>query len=325
MLMRRVFRIAGFMLAGFILFVTVNNASVLAPTPTSNGLLIAHRGVHQDFTTEGLTNDSCTARMIYPPEHEFLENTLPSIAEAFRLGADAVEIDVHPTTDGQFAVFHDWTVDCRTDGTGLTREQSMEYLKTLDIGYGYTADGGRTFPFRGKGVGLMPTLDEVLTAFPDKHFAINVKSNDAQEGVLLAARLLRMTPEERTRISIVAMGDRPYRELRQRLPETHIGNRTAGRECLLDYITWGWSGHVPQACRNGSFVVPRNYSWVMWGYPNRLHARMTAAGIPVTIIPSYRGGVADTTIDDPVELALVPPGYGIWTNRIERIGPAAGR
>ena len=58
----------------------------------------------------------------------------------------------------------------------------MAELKALDIGYGYTADGGTTFPFRGKGVGLMPTLDEVIARFPDKCFHINVKSNDPAEG-----------------------------------------------------------------------------------------------------------------------------------------------
>jgi glycerophosphoryl diester phosphodiesterase len=43
----------------------------------------------------------------------------------------------------------------------------MTSLKKLDIGYGYTADGGKTYPFRGKAIGLMPTLTEVLQAFPD--------------------------------------------------------------------------------------------------------------------------------------------------------------
>jgi glycerophosphoryl diester phosphodiesterase len=65
--------------------------------------------------------------------------------------------NVHPTTDGQFAVFHDWTLDCRTDGHGITREHSIADLKKLDIGYGYTTDGGRRYPFRGSGVGMMPT------------------------------------------------------------------------------------------------------------------------------------------------------------------------
>ncbi len=69
---------------------------------------------------------------------------------AFDAGADIVEFDVHPTTDGHFAVFHDWTLDCRTDGKGVTREHTLAELKKLDAGYGYTADGGKTYPLRGK-------------------------------------------------------------------------------------------------------------------------------------------------------------------------------
>jgi hypothetical protein len=36
------------------------------------------------------------------------------------------------------------------------------------------ADGGKTFPFRGKGIGVMPSLDEVLQAFPDRSFQADV-------------------------------------------------------------------------------------------------------------------------------------------------------
>ena len=54
--------------------------------------------------------------------------------------------------------------------------------KNIDIGYGYTADQGATYPFRGKGVGLIPSLDEVLEAFPDGSFLIHIKSTDPEEG-----------------------------------------------------------------------------------------------------------------------------------------------
>ena len=54
---------------------------------------------------------------------------------SFEAGADILEFDIHPTTDGRFAVFHDWTLECRTDGRGVTREHSMAALKRLDIGY----------------------------------------------------------------------------------------------------------------------------------------------------------------------------------------------
>ena len=107
--------------------------------------LVAHRGVHQNFDLTGVTSDSCTANRIRLPIAAEIENTLASMRAAFDLGADVVELDVHPTTDGQFAVFHDWTLDCRTDGHGETRSHDMAYLKTLDVGYGYTADGVRAF------------------------------------------------------------------------------------------------------------------------------------------------------------------------------------
>jgi glycerophosphoryl diester phosphodiesterase len=125
----------------------------LPPKPLSFQL-ISHRGVHQTFPLDNLENDTCTAKIIDRPTHDFLENTIYSISEAFQYGADMVEIDIHPTTDNQLAVFHDWTIDCRTNGRGITHEQSMTSLKKLDLGYGYTADGGKTYPFRGKAIGL---------------------------------------------------------------------------------------------------------------------------------------------------------------------------
>src|SRR5262249_18376964 len=101
------------------------NASWLAPTPTERPLLLAHRGDYQRYDRTGLTYDTCTARRIFKPTSRLLENTLPSMRASLDAGADVIELDVHPTTDGQFAVFHDWTVDCRTDGHGATRDHTM--------------------------------------------------------------------------------------------------------------------------------------------------------------------------------------------------------
>ncbi|MFX8106630.1 hypothetical protein ABTK92_20190, partial [Acinetobacter baumannii] len=85
-------------------------------------------------------------------------------------------------------------------------EHTLSDLKRLDIGYDYTADGGKTFPLRGKGVGLMPTLDEVLTAFPDRRFLIHIKSNDPAEADRLAARLKQLPPD-RLKMLMVYGGD----------------------------------------------------------------------------------------------------------------------
>ena len=74
----------------------------------------------------------------------------------------------------------------------------MDDLRRLDAGFGYTADNGKTFPFRGQGVGLIPSLTDVLGAFPHRRFLINVKSNDPSEGIRLASALGGLSPEHVT-------------------------------------------------------------------------------------------------------------------------------
>lgn len=85
----------------------LNNTSLLAEKRSGRPVLLAHRGLAQTFSMEGITNETNTARRIYPPEHPYLENTIPSMAAAFKAGADIVELDIQATKDGQFAVFHD--------------------------------------------------------------------------------------------------------------------------------------------------------------------------------------------------------------------------
>ena len=74
-------------------------------------------------------------------------------------------------------------LDCRTDGHGVTHDHT---LAELDIGYGYTGDGGKTYPLRGRGVGMMPTLEEVLAALPDKKLLIHQKDGYIRTAEILA-------------------------------------------------------------------------------------------------------------------------------------------
>ncbi len=124
----------------------IGNTSLFSSFPQNKPLgIIAHRGQHQLFDSTKVQDDTCTASLMLPPTHAFLENTVAGMKAAFEAGADVVELDVHLTPDKQFAVFHDWTLHCRTEGKGVTEQTPMPVLKTLDIGYGYTADGGGPF------------------------------------------------------------------------------------------------------------------------------------------------------------------------------------
>ena len=310
------------LVAGIYLF----NASWRVAPPEGEVRLIAHRGVHLTFDRDGLTNDTCTAERIFPPTHELLENTLPSMAAAFAAGADVVELDVHPTTDGHLAVFHDWTLDCRTEGAGETRGHELAYLKSLDVGHGYTADGGRSYPMRGKGTGLMPELGEVFSAFSEGRFLVNFKSNEAREGDMLAAMLER-TPAWQPLVWGAYGGAPPT----QRTAELIAGHLRAFssrgvRDCLVQYLALGWAGIVPAPCRGTAVMVPINLAWLAWGWPDLFIERMREAGSDVILLGPYEAGDPGTAgLDTLEQLAGVPGSFAgyIWTNRIEMIGPAA--
>lgn len=312
-------------LAVIVAAVYVWNASWRVAPPEGTVELIAHRGVHQTFDRADLRNDTCTAERIDQPTHDYLENTIPSMQAAFAAGADIVELDVHPTTDGQFAVLHDWTVDCRTEGTGETRGHDMASLKLLDIGYGYTADDGATYPFRGKGVGLMPELKEVFAALPAQRFLVNFKSNEVREGDMLA-ELLAAHPQWRPAVWGAYGGDPPTYRAAELIDGLNVWSRKGLVDCLLQYEGLGWTGFVPDACRNTKVMLPINVAPFVWGWPNLFLERLRQAGSEVILLGPYSSGDPGTAgIDTPELLAQVPDNFTgyIWTNKIETIGPLA--
>jgi glycerophosphoryl diester phosphodiesterase len=103
------------------------------------------------------------------------ENTLVAFTESAKRWPDIVlESDARLTSDGQVILLHDASVDRTTDGTGPVADMSLEGVEALDAGFRFTRDGGKTFPYRGKGVRI-PKLEEVLRALPGSRFEIELK------------------------------------------------------------------------------------------------------------------------------------------------------
>ena len=293
------------------------NVSALAPPPTQATRLLAHRGVHQTFTTEGLTGSSCTARMIFEPTHGYLENTLPSIGAAFDAGAAVVELDLHRTADGHLVVLHDATLDCRTEATGTPEEHTLAELRGLDLGYGYTADDGITHPLRGTGVGLMVTLPEVLANFPEGSFLLDLKGNNVQLGEAVADVLQDLPDVDRARHSVTG-APRAVDVVTARLPDHRVIDRRKLKSCLYGYLALGWSGYVPAACANTWVIVPINYAPYLWGFPRRFEERMGRVGSDVVLMgPPV--GPHSTGIDGVEQARRIPTDFGgyVWTNRVE--------
>jgi glycerophosphoryl diester phosphodiesterase len=110
------------------------------------------------------------------------ENTLPAFELAVRQGADAIELDVRLTADGVPVVLHDPILDRTTDHRGPLAALRLADLSGIDAGARFTPDGGRAFPFRSGDVRI-PTLREVLRAFPEMPVLLEVKEVAAQEAV----------------------------------------------------------------------------------------------------------------------------------------------
>jgi glycerophosphoryl diester phosphodiesterase len=141
------------------------------------------------------------------------ENTLPAFDAAVRRGADAVELDVRLTADGAPVVIHDATLDRTTDRTGPLAALTLAELRAVDAGWHFTRDLGRTHPYRGREV-RVPTLGEVLWAFPKLSILVEIKEATAQEAVrrvlLQEDAAARCVVASEHREALLAFDDPPF-------------------------------------------------------------------------------------------------------------------
>lgn len=110
------------------------------------------------------------------------ENTREAFALALAQGAEAIELDVHGTADDVPVVIHDATLERTTDHAGLVAAHTAAELRSADAGAHFTPDGGRTFPWRGRGV-QVPLLAEVLEELAEVPLIIEIKDPRAQGAV----------------------------------------------------------------------------------------------------------------------------------------------
>ena len=97
------------------------------------------------------------------PEIPGVENTRHAFAHAVALGYQYLETDVHVTADGVLLAFHDQTLDRVTDATGLLADLDAEQVSAARIQAEHP----------------VPTMAELLEAFPHSRFNIDLKSMGA--------------------------------------------------------------------------------------------------------------------------------------------------
>lgn len=172
-------------------------------------------------------------------------NTMHAFRGAAELGVDVIEMDLQSTADAQLVLMHDRTVDRTTDGSGAVGALTLDELRKLDAGYDWTPDGGRTFPFRGRGL-RVPTLGEVLDAFPDRRLNIEIKG---VEPPLVKTFCDELRARRVTDNALVAsFGGTAIAEFRAHCPEVATSASTAEviRFLSLQKISFG-DAYTPQA------------------------------------------------------------------------------
>jgi len=143
------------------------------------------------------------------------ENTLYSFQRAAAMGVDILETDMHSTADGALVLIHDPTVDRTTNGSGRVNHLTLSQLKALDAGYYWSEDGGRTFPCRGQGI-TVPTVEEVLSAFPEMRINIDIKQ--ARPSVAGRFRRLILDYGMVERVMVASFNSSILREFRRLCP-----------------------------------------------------------------------------------------------------------
>jgi glycerophosphoryl diester phosphodiesterase len=224
---------------------------------------------------------------------------------AVAYGARGFALDVQSSADGHAVIFRDATLECRTNGTGRVSDRPLEYLKQLDVGFGYTPDGGRTFPLRGRGIGAMPAAAEVIRAYPREQLIFKLSAPSAADALVRAFQEVGVPIGD----NITFAGSAPALErVRALIRGGRVLDPAASEACLAEYRRVGWLSIVPDSCRDVTLLLPREGSWTLWGWPNRFLNRLHGVGARFLV---HGDGPPDHLVglDQPEQLGEVPRNY----------------
>ncbi len=222
-----------------------------------------------------METNSWLERRVIPYAHqggarEAPSSTLAAIAAAASLGATAIELDVHATSDRQIVVCHDPTLDRTTEATGEIRDFTLAELQQLDNAY-YFVDGEDAQPGRDPGSyllrGLAPadhrygiaSLREILEEFPTLVLNLDIKRTapEVEPYEELLADLLR-TYDRADDVIVASFNDQATSAFSSYAPEF---STSAGTIATAEFYASARSGQpAPESVlRHVALQVPATY------------------------------------------------------------------
>lgn len=151
------------------------------------------------------------------------ENTLPSFRRAARGSYYGIETDIHVTSDGKFAVFHDDTTKRMTEGkTGYTLENTdYATLRSLSLPdkWGHN-EAGEIF---------IPLLEEYIDACRagDKYCVLELKNRFEEKDLVSAVEVIRGTGYL-DKLIFISFSDFNCITVRRLLPDARVQFLTKG-------------------------------------------------------------------------------------------------
>lgn len=230
---------------------------------------------------------------------EFPENTMLAFESAVRLGYRYLETDVHTTSDGVLAAFHDDVLDRVTDRTGRICD-----LPWADV------SGAR---IEGEAI---PLLEDVLGTWPDVRVNIDAKA-DASVAPLVAV-IERTGAHDRVCVGSFSEARlRRFRRLTGGRVCTSMGRTAIARLRTASYgpPTWPFgAGCVQVPVRRGRIPIvdPR---FVAASHRRELQVHVWTIDDPVEMERLLDLGVDGIMTDRPATLRLVLEGRNQWVGR----------
>jgi glycerophosphoryl diester phosphodiesterase len=230
---------------------------------------------------------------------EHPENTLRAFRHAEALGCDAIELDLRMTADGVVVVLHDPEVDRVTDGTGPVAGLTLAEVRELDAAHWFAPGHGPSreadaHPLRGGADDLrIPTLEEVLAAFPSLPIVMDLKVGPPELPGFTAAVVALLAEHDRRDDVIVGSFDQgrldAFRALAPGIPTS----------ASQDEVVAFWQGGPAPAVEGfAALQVPATYAGIEV-VTGDLVERAHAVGIEVHV----------WTVDEPGQMrALVDLG-----------------
>jgi len=287
--------------------------------------VVSHKGLHIPFAKVP-GSSACVASYIDDPaKYAFgmnLENTAAAVAGAFADKATMVSINIRVSADGIPVLFHDATLDCRTNLSGPVNTMSLAGLQMGNIGWNYTADGGKTFPWRDaqvpRALTTMPTLDEILKANPGQAFFLVVRAANKEEGEAIF-NVLANYPASVARSVLFADDPATTALASEMLPALSTIRFDSWDQsiCLNGFSP---SAPLPGACANLDVILSLQEAM-------KLDANLDvlSSGLAAMNSKLYVGGENSGLVDDAAGAAFIKAHQsslkGLMTDRIDIIGP----